>query len=398
MSDPNFSVNATGNLAQYNLVTNKEDTKDDITADDIKVMIKLGQFNKVRGLIDYLEKSSPNDKAAAQKIAAFAEFYKKEINSDLVYENAISSNGNDKDVIIDARLYEYLVKEHIAKGDSTIDIEQYNVSNGLISTDYGQLRNEYINNVLDNKLVYKEGLKDDVVDGRTITSRDLEKLLDNGEQEKIYSLIQFLEQNGGFRDFKGSFDAQNFVNGRWIDASQRMRNYVVAYAGYREHERQFKKNPGWVNPKDLTSYQLRFHRDPRFDNQIDNPYELPVAELPASGRAEELAKFFESKGDVETANRIREEIKKVSNSRYKALAGLNEAGDLRRRDLKKSIVPSLGTDGQPERFDLESMVGSELWNTLDEDLQKRILDLISKQKTAGDIILEKRPPRNKFLQ
>jgi hypothetical protein len=82
MVDTNFSVNAAGNLAQYNLVKSSNNEAEVINADDIKVIVKLGQFNKIRGLIRELENSSPDDREAAQKIAAFAEFYKKEINRD----------------------------------------------------------------------------------------------------------------------------------------------------------------------------------------------------------------------------------------------------------------------------------------------------------------------------
>ncbi|GBR73461.1 hypothetical protein NO1_0840 [Candidatus Termititenax aidoneus] len=366
MVDTNFSVNAAGNLTQYNLVKNTEETKDAITADDIKVMIKLGQFNKVRSLIKELENSSPDDKASAQKIAAFAEFYKKEINSDLVFENATSGRGND--VIISAKLYESLVEEHLAKGDAAIDIEQYNVSDS-----HYRLDDKYINDVLNNEATgYYYGFKDSVVNSRTITTADLRALLDSGEQEKIYSLIQFLEQSN-FSDF---------VNREGTNAPQRIRDYVISYARFQEHDRQFKKNPDWVNPKELLAWRGRSEFD--IHDPIKNLFEIPVAELPASGQAEELAKFFESKGDTETAAKIREEIKKVSDERNGQLAKLKQwyevMGQGQGTKNVSKLQPIILFNNEQAKAILKL---SESWKALDEDLQTRILDLIEKRAGIG---------------
>jgi hypothetical protein len=346
MVDTNFSINAAGNLAQYNLVKNNNNETEVINADDIKVMIKLGQFNKIRGLIRELENSSPDDKEAAQKIAAFAEFYKKEINSDLVYKSKDGSMSK-KEEIIPGGVYEFVAREDDGK------IDQYNVSDGVGGE---QLFPEYTTALLDNGRLSRQ-FWSDLVDARTITQNDLKMILDRGDHEELYSLIQYVKNN----DYIIKIDERAIIG--------KIQDYVVSYAASQETKRQFEKNP-----------------------EKNGHYYRPVAELPASGAAEELAKFFESKGDTETANRIREEIKKVSDKRNIEL----EKHKVQYWDSKNLSKFSRRKDGRLLfLFDREqAKIGlerSESWNALDEESQERILDLLENKgqlKGIDDILEE----------
>jgi hypothetical protein len=283
MVDTNFSVNAAGNLAQYNLVTNKEETKDTITADDIKVMIKLGQFNKVRGLIRELENSSPDDKAAAQKIAAFAEFYKEEVQgaySDEYNKNVLNSNdgrGADGN-IIGAHVYERYADI----------LDKYNVSS------YGYF------GVPDN---FDKILTDDIADeggwpkkggiineGRTLTLADIGGLIYGKKFDELYSLMQDLKKIN-----------ENLSNNDKANISA-IQKEIARYAYKLEHARQFHSN---------SKILIMDGKVPPFS---------PFINLSSESKATELADFFEAKGDTETANKIRAEIKEISDSREKELA------------------------------------------------------------------------------
>jgi hypothetical protein len=349
MVDTNFSINAAGNLEQYNLVTNKEETKDAITADDIKVMIKLGQFNKIRGLIRELENSSPDDKEAAQKIAAFAGFYKKEINDDFGYE--YWDKGSE---VISASYYESLVEE------GEFDIEQYNVSDGTPEYKHKEskdiLAEEYAK-ILSNEwpgFGYSFG----IVDARTITRNDIEKILANGEHEKLYTLIQYFDEGSSRPEMK--------------EAVAKIRKCVVGYSRNKEFHRQFEDNPNHVLTKKIKIFD--------FNPVTDSAY-MPVRRLSAVSEAEELAKFFESKGDIETANKIREEIKKVSDRRDVELEEF-KGHEVQRRGSEN--VSELGTESQPPRFNNKR--SARFWNMLDEDSRKRILDLLEKGRQSSFIL------------
>jgi hypothetical protein len=320
-------------------------------------MIKLGQFNKVRGLIRELENSSPDDKEAAQKIAAFAEFYKNEIKSDEIYGIAVDYlkhpkfAGGDME-IIPAAVY-----------DKYADIlDQYNISN-IGRFDYNRISDDNTSTYdiyKDRLLPYKnsplapmvsEPTPRTIIDNRTITTKDVEKFLDEGEFEKIYSLMQDLEK---IADQNTNPDRPDYVS--------KVRDRIALHAWAKEYDRLYEANPFYM-PKKFNDGTY----NPVFDS-----YTRPIANPDQHSEAAELADFFEAKGDTETASRIHEEIKKVSDRRDKELQGLYLNNTLKFR-----------TDGQPLRFDNEHiktiLEKLESWNALDEDSQKRLLDLLGKR-------------------
>ncbi|MDR1453483.1 MAG: hypothetical protein LBJ25_05875 [Candidatus Margulisbacteria bacterium] len=398
MVNTNFSVNAAGNLAQYNLVTNTEKTKDTITVEDITVMVKLGQFNKIRSLIQELKNGSRSDKRVAQKIAAFAEFYKKEL--DKVYPVEFHDVlNNNRDNIVPAHIYEQFADI----------LDKYNIISYNRPT--ADINNPASHNFVDHNKILSESIltedgqprqQDFINHARNINITEVDELIRRRDFATLNSLVQDL------RGISGKLSGNNRISVE--KGIQRIQNEISEYSlldfAYSSatydliRHRDFAKINSLIQDlrkiggdnqisaekairrvqNEISEFAYSWELDRQFFQgsksealrNNGNIWHPRTGELGSESKAEEMAEFFESKGDNDISTKIREQIKKVTDKRTNALLS-------GRRDP----VPFKSFNLTPEFESLRKILQDK--SDLPLDIQKEIENLLQERfSSQGD--------------